>query len=72
MIRLSTNSSNEDIFTQNKQDYEIALKIVDIKKNSYKSREDNKNIRNKKNNNNTKRNHKNKKRIFLNIRKKFS
>ena len=26
MIRLSTNSSNEDIFTQNKQDYKIALK----------------------------------------------
>ena len=35
MIRLSTNSSNGDIFTQNKQDYEIALKVVDIKKNSY-------------------------------------
>ena len=27
MIRLSTNSSNEDISTQNKQDYEIALKL---------------------------------------------
>ena len=26
MIRLSTNLSNDDIFTQNKQDYEIALK----------------------------------------------
>ena len=26
MISLSTYSSNEDIFTQNKQDYEIALK----------------------------------------------
>ena len=26
MIRLSTNSSNEDILTQNKQDFEIALK----------------------------------------------
>ena len=26
MIRLSTNSSNKDIFTQNKQDYKIALK----------------------------------------------
>ena len=35
MIKLSTNSSNEDIFTQNKQDYDIALKIVDIKINSY-------------------------------------
>ena len=36
MIRLPTNSSNEDIFSQNKQDDEIALKIVDIKKNSYR------------------------------------
>ena len=35
MIRLSTNSLNEDIFTQNMQDYEIALKIEDMKKNSY-------------------------------------
>ena len=26
MIRLSTNPSNEDIFTQNKQDYEKAQK----------------------------------------------
>ena len=26
MIRLSTYSSNEDIFTQNMQDYDIALK----------------------------------------------
>ena len=26
MISLSTNSSNEDIFTQNKQNFEIALK----------------------------------------------
>ena len=30
MIRLLTNSSNEDIFTYNKVDYEIALKIVDL------------------------------------------
>ena len=35
MIRLSTNVSNEDIFSQNKQDYDIALKTEDIKKNSY-------------------------------------
>ena len=36
VIRLSTNSPNEDIFTQNKTDYEIAFKkIMDIKKNSY-------------------------------------
>ena len=42
MIRLSTNSSNEDIFTQNKQDYEIALKIFKYKeKLIYKSRDDN-------------------------------
>ena len=34
MIRLSTNSSSEVIFTLIKQEYEIALKIVDIKKNS--------------------------------------
>ena len=41
MIRLSTNSLNEDIFTQNKQDYEIAIEIVDIKKKlQCKSRED--------------------------------
>ena len=33
MIRLSTNSSNKDIFIQNKQDYEIALK--NSRKNSY-------------------------------------
>ena len=32
MIRLSTNSSDEDIFTQNKQDYEIALKNSGYKK----------------------------------------
>ena len=31
MTRLSTNSSDIDIFTQNKLDYEISLKIVDIK-----------------------------------------
>ena len=34
-ISLSTHSSNEYIFTQNKEDYEISLKIVNIKKNSY-------------------------------------
>ena len=34
MIRLSTNSSNKEIFIQHKQDYETALKIVDIKNNS--------------------------------------
>ena len=46
MIRLSTNSSNEDIFTQNKQDYEIASKNNGYKeKLEYKSREDNKNIK---------------------------
>ena len=31
MNRQSTNSSNIDIFTQNKHDYEIPLKIVVIK-----------------------------------------
>ena len=51
MIRLLTNSSDEDIFTQNKQSYEIALKLMDIKKNScIKSREDDTNIQNRSNN----------------------
>ena len=36
IIRLSINSSNDDILTQNKKDYEIALKIVCMKKNIYK------------------------------------
>ena len=45
MIRLSTNSLNKDIFTQNKLDYEIALKNIGYKeKLIYKSREDNTNI----------------------------
>ena len=35
MIRLSSNSSNENIVTQNNQDYEIALKILNLKKNIY-------------------------------------
>ena len=48
MLRLSTYSSNEDIFTQIKQDNEIALRIVDIKKKlEHKSREHNSNIQNK-------------------------
>ena len=51
MIRLSTNSSNENIFTQNKQDYEIALKNSGYKeKLIYKSRDDNTNILNRSNN----------------------
>ena len=51
MIRLSTNSSNVDIFTQNKQDYEIALKNSGYKeKLMYKSRENNTNIQNRSNN----------------------
>ena len=51
MIRLATNSSIEDIFTQNKQNYEIALKNCGYKeKLRYKSREDNTNIQNKSNN----------------------
>ena len=48
MIRLSINSSNEDIFTENKQDYKIALKIVENR--IYKSREDNTNTQNRSNN----------------------
>ena len=32
MIRVSTNPSNEDILTQNKQGFEIAIKIMDMKK----------------------------------------
>ena len=51
MIRLSTNSSNEDIFTQNNQDYEKALKNSGYKeKLIYKSREGKTNIQNKSNN----------------------
>ena len=47
MMRLWTNSSNEDIFTQNKQGYEIALKNNRYKeKFIYKSREDNADIKN--------------------------
>ena len=45
MIRLSTNSSDVEIFIQNKQYYEIALKNSGFKeKLIYKSREDNTNI----------------------------
>ena len=50
MIRWSTNSLNEDIFTQNKQDYKIALKNRYKEKLMYKSREDNTNIQKKSNN----------------------
>ena len=47
MIWLSTNSSNKAIFTQNEQDYEIALKNRGYKeKPLYKVREDNTNIQN--------------------------
>ena len=50
MIRLLTNSSNEDICTQIKQDYDIALKNIGYKeKVIYKSREDNTNIQNRSN-----------------------
>ena len=83
-IRLSTNSSNEDIFPQNKQDYEIALKNSGYKeKLLYKSKDDYTNVLNRSNNRkrkilwftspyNISCTHKNRKRIFLNIRKKFS
>ena len=47
MISLSTNLSNKDIFNQNKQDYEIALKNSGYKeKLIYKSRKDNIKIQN--------------------------
>ena len=51
MFRLSTNSSNINIFTQNKYDYEMALKIVVYKaKLVYKSREETVDVHNRNNN----------------------
>ena len=48
MVRLSTNSSNSDIFTQNKHEYEAALKTSGHKtKLVYKSRGEIVNLRNR-------------------------
>ena len=49
MFRLSTNSSSIDVFTQNKHNYEMALKITVTRPNLFKSMDEAVDVLNRRN-----------------------